>query len=155
MELPFLANRGCLLATSGAGESALFSLQWPASNLWPADMLRDQPGAPANPVAGDQALVRPAASWPPLPDVQAFAQRVALAGEGGSARLAMKLWHLPEEVATVLGRIRMMSLAAGWSEMPGGGRGTVWFEKGPRLRIVTATDAGVTLQEGLPEQEAA
>ncbi len=126
-ELPFLSDRGCLLSKSGNGESDLFSVMWPASVTWPGDFLR-QPRESA---------------------VGSFA------------------WHsLPDEVSTVFDLVCESSCEAGWSLGRGScafrgnpavplQSGTAYFEKGPRVRLVTETSAGVTLQEGHLEWEAA
>ena len=130
-ELPFLPDRGCLLSRSGAGESQLFSVMWPASTAWPADLLRKAHDSPAYPTSAEQAVVYVAARSSPL----------------------------PEEVATAFDLIREMSRTAGWVDpryhWPGITVTEVQFWKGPRLRLIIATSAGVTLQEGQPEREAA
>ncbi len=126
-ELPFLSDRGCLLSRSGAGESELFSVMWPASVTWPGDFLR-QPR------------------------------------ESAVGSFAWASGALPDEVLSVFDLVCESSCEAGWSK----GReavnrtlnvawrsGTAYFEKGPRVRLVTLTAAGVTLQEGFPTQEAA
>ena len=126
-ELPFLSDHGCLLSRSGNGDSELFSLLWPASQMWPADFLR-QPR------------------------------------ESAVGSFAWASGALPDEVLSVFDLVCESSCEAGWSK----GReavnrtlnvawrsGTAYFEKGPRVRLVTATAAGVTLEEGLPAQEAA
>ncbi len=126
-ELPFLSDRGCLLSRSGDGESELFSVMWPASVTWPGDFLR-QPR------------------------------------ESAVGSFAWASGALPDEVLSVFDLVCESSCEAGWSK----GReavnrtlnvawrsGTAYFEKGPRVRLVTLTAAGVTLQEGFPTQEAA
>ncbi len=126
-ELPFLSDRGCLLSRSGAGESELFSVMWPASVTWPGDFLR-QPR------------------------------------ESAVGSFAWASGALPDEVLSVFDLVCESSCEAGWSK----GReavnrrlnvawrsGTAYFEKGPRVRLITLTAAGVTLQEGFPTQEAA
>ncbi len=73
---------------------------------------------------------------------------------------------LPDEVSTVFDLVCESSCEAGWSRGKGSyafrgnpavalQSGTAYFEKGPRVRLVTETAAGVTLQEGCPAQEAA
>ncbi len=132
-ELPFLSDRGCLLSRSGAGESELFSVMWPASVTWPGDFLHQ----PREIAVGSFAWHSPLASG-----------------------------ALPDEVSTVFDLVCESSCEAGWVRGKGSyafrgnpavalQSGTAYFEKGPRVRIVTETSAGVTLQEGLPEREAA
>ena len=138
-ELPFLSDRGCLLSRSGAGESELFSVMWPASVTWPGDFLR-QPRESAPSTRGSVSLCEPFGSF------------------------AWASGALPDEVLSVFDLVCESSCEAGWSK----GReavnrtlnvawrsGTAYFEKGPRVRLVTLTAAGVTLQEGFPTQEAA
>ena len=132
-ELPFLSDRGCLLSRSGNGDSELFSVLWPASGMWPADFLRQ----PRESAVGSFARHWPWASG-----------------------------ALPDEVSTVFDLVCESSCEAGWSLGRGScafrgnpavalQSGTAYFEKGPRVRLVTETAAGVTLQEGLQAQEAA
>ncbi len=120
-ELPFLSDRGCLLSRSGAGESELFSVMWPASVTWPGDFLRQ----PRESAFGSFAWHSPLASG-----------------------------ALPDEVSTVFDLVCESSCEAGWSRGKGSGA-PAYFEKGPRVRLVTETAAGMTLQEGCPAQEAA
>ena len=128
-ELPFLPHRRCLLSRSGPGETQLFSVVWPAV-IWPADLSR-------------QPLER--RTYPTSPE-EILLYRVARSSP------------LPQEVAVSFRLIREMSGTAGWIDPK---YHTPWFEvtevqlwKGPRLRLVSATSAGVTLQEGHPEREA-
>ena len=147
-ELPFLSDRGCLLSKSGAGEAELFSVLWPASVMWPADLLRQPLESAVGSREAAYYAIDQAAIW-------RMSRRVA-----HEASVAQ-----PDEASTVFDLVCERSREAGWS---GGkrtnvgsdvawryGGGTAWFEKGPRVRLVTATAAGVTLQEGLPEREAA
>ena len=129
-ELPFLSDRGCLLSSSGSGESELFSVLWPASMRWPADFLRQ----PRQSAAGFVDSTRTSLA------AFGFFQWDSVAA--------------PDEVSTVFDLVCERSCEAGWSSRRGQSS-TAWFEKGPRVRLVTATAAGVTLEEGLPAQEAA
>ena len=142
-ELPFLSDRGCLLSSSGSGESGLYSVIWPASLMWPADFLRQphQSEELPNPMSGVLAFQGP--SIDPRPDLAVL--RWLWAGRD----------RLPDDVSAAFALVRESSREAGWSELRGGGDRTAWLEKGPRLRVVMATAAGVTLQEGLPEREVA
>ena len=68
----------------------------------------------------------------------------------------MSGFPLPDEVSTDFQLVCEMSHEAGWSGRPDqlGARSAV-FEKGQRFRLVVATPAGVTLQQGPAEREAA
>ncbi len=154
-DLPFLSERSCLLSRSGAGESELFSVIWPASEEWPADCLRQQPGPTRTlpltvfPTLGElrddpsaaKAALR-SMSW-----IQTF-------GPLDRPWIPWATW-VPDEVSTVFGLVCERSREAGWSWGRNVERDTAWFEKGPRVRLIIAAAAGGTLQEGLPEREAA
>ena len=174
-ELPFLSNHGCVLSRSGAGESELLSVIWPASVTWPADFLRQ----PLERAAGSREA-------PPMPTMPTLPPGVTLeefvgqfTPEGGTQRSrpseewltwaqeaeqTHRTWvassRLPDEVSTVFGLVCERSREAGWNEERVASRSwqdppcTAWFEKGSRVRLVIATAAGVTLQEGLPGWEA-
>ena len=138
-ELPFLSDRGCLLSRSGNGDSELFSLLWPASQMWPADFLR-------------QPRERAAGSWEAAFKLGAHQTDFGITAADSIAQ--------PDEISRTFHLVCERSREAGWSGRSVGGAWryqfhSAWFEKGPRVRHVTATSAGVTLQEGLPEREAA
>ena len=154
VDLPFLPGRACMVSRSGAGASELFSVMWPASAARPADLLRRLPGQRSAliaqiPLSG--LTSRPALALDELTD--------RAISEWGSADFPKLYWlarawsgeAIPEEVLTVFSLVLERSCGAGWTRAPGGGRSTVWLEKGPRFRIVAVMAAGVTLQEGLPE----
>lgn len=137
-ELPFLPDRGCLLSISGAGASQLFSVMWPASEVWPADLLHQ----PHNP--------DPRTAWTRSPDPTR------------AVSVLFPQARLSDEILADFVRVCESSFEAGWRE----GRvvfktlqrlrypGTVWLSKGSRVRLVTSMAAGATLQEGHPAQQA-
>ena len=145
-ELPFLCDRGCLLSRSGDGDSELFSVLWPASQMWPADFLRQpREGAAGSREAAFKVI-----------DQTAFS-RMQWTYEAYEASVAQ-----PDEISRTFHLVCERSREAGWSgRSVGPGEAwryqlhPAWFEKGSRVRLVTATSAGVALQEGLPEREAA
>ena len=164
-DLPFLSERSCLLSRSGAGESELFSVIWPASEEWPADCLRQQPRP---------TRTLPLSVVPTLEELPSDQPESLKHLTRAAARVAFDRWMswsqtfgpldrpwipwatwVPDEVSTVFGLVCERSREAGWSWGRNVARDTAWFEKGLRVRLVVATAAGVTLQEGLPEREAA
>ncbi len=137
-EFPFLSDRGCLLSRSGNGDSELFSLLWPASQMWPADFLR-------------QPRERATGSWEAAFKLGAHTDFGITAADSIAQ---------PDEISRTFHLVCERSREAGWSGRSVGAAWryqfhSAWFEKGSRVRLVTATAAGVTLEEGLPAQEAA
>ncbi len=131
-ELPFLSDRGCLLSRSGNGDSELFSVLWPASEMWPADFLR-QPRERT-----DRTF-----AWPPLAS-GALPDEVSTVFDLVCESSCEAGWSRGKGSGAFRGNPAVALQS-----------GTAYFEKGPRGRLVTETAAGVTLQEGCPAQEAA